>query len=333
MAFINGALDKEIRLSFAQRIRGTLPEPYIPLITEGKEKDTPDFKYSSEQTPYAKEGQEIMQLIRKKATDEEIQPLIAAIEEQAQSLGVEDPKVPSTDALVTAICYVGSKSLSHVLSCIERNKDRLLAIGSASTQARCQIITSVMEYWADQPGIAINIIDKLLNYTIISPLSVLEWALIESMAAGTILSKSHIFEMISATVGKVTNRMRQIVAARTQPGLYEPQLSVLDETLARERADMRALFKFIEDSIISVAAGSNDEMMERGDGSGDLPEDALIRQWGRRWLRVFRRKLAVEEAFITDALANATPVGTNAPAKTEDGDEDMKIADADVDDQ
>ncbi|KAJ5127539.1 hypothetical protein N7448_008318 [Penicillium atrosanguineum] len=329
LAFIYGALDKEIRLSFAQRIRGTLPEPYIPLITEGKEKDTPDFKYSSETTPYSKEGQEIMQLIRKKATDEEIQPFIAAIEEQAQSMGVEDPKVPSTDALMTAICYVGSKSLSHVLSCIERNKDRLLAIGSASTQARCQIITSVMEYWADQPGIAINIIDKLLNYTIISPLSVLEWALTESMAAGTILSKSHIFEMISATVGKVTNRMRQIVAARTQPGLYEPQLSVLDETLARERADMQALFKFIEDSIISVAAGSNDEMMERGDGSGDLPDDAIIRQWGRRWLRVFRRKSAVEEAFITDALVNATPIGTNAPAKTEDGDEDVKIADAD----
>jgi nuclear cap-binding protein subunit 1 len=48
MAFINGALDKEIRLSFAQRIKGTLPEPYLPLITESKEKDTPEFKYSSE---------------------------------------------------------------------------------------------------------------------------------------------------------------------------------------------------------------------------------------------------------------------------------------------
>jgi nuclear cap-binding protein subunit 1 len=46
MAFITGALDKEIRLSFAQRIRGTLPDPYQELISEGKEKDTPDFKYS-----------------------------------------------------------------------------------------------------------------------------------------------------------------------------------------------------------------------------------------------------------------------------------------------
>ncbi|KAJ5578863.1 hypothetical protein N7450_007730 [Penicillium hetheringtonii] len=264
MAFIHGALDKEIRLSFAQRIKGTLPEPYIPLITEGKEKDTPEFKYLSEMTPYSKEGQELGQLIRKKAGDEEIEPVITSIEEQAQNQGVEDVKIPSTDAFVTSICFVGSKSLSHVLSCIERNKDRLLAIGNDSPKARLQIITSVMEYWVDQPGIAINIIDKLLNYTILSPQSVLEWALTEHIAAGTILSKPHVFEMISATIGKVTNRMRQIVAARIQTNLYEPQLSVLDETLSRERAEMASLFKFLEDAIVSVAAGSNDELMERG---------------------------------------------------------------------
>lgn len=47
-AFIQGALDKEIRLSFAQRIKGTLPPPYQQLISEEKEKDTPDFKYNSD---------------------------------------------------------------------------------------------------------------------------------------------------------------------------------------------------------------------------------------------------------------------------------------------
>ena len=273
-----------------------------------------------------------MQLIRKKASDDELQPVLTAIEEQAQGLGVDEPKVPSTDALVTSICFVGSKSLSHVLSCIERNKDRLLAIGAASEKARLQIITSVMEYWRDQPGVAINIIDKLLNYTIISPMSVLEWVLTEHIAAGAILSKSHIYEMVFATVGKVTNRMRQIVAARAQKNLYEPQLSVLEETLLRERAEMQNLFKFIEDSLVSVASGSNDELMERGDGSGDLPEDAILRQWGRRWLRVFRRKALVEEAFISGALLNATPVGTQAPAEEETADSaadgDIAIADA-----
>lgn len=49
-AFMVGALEKEIRLSFAKRIRDTLPEPYHPLISESKEKDTPDFKYASDRT-------------------------------------------------------------------------------------------------------------------------------------------------------------------------------------------------------------------------------------------------------------------------------------------
>jgi len=47
-AFIEGSLDKEIRLSFALRIKGTLPPPYQQLISEEKEKDTPDFKYNDD---------------------------------------------------------------------------------------------------------------------------------------------------------------------------------------------------------------------------------------------------------------------------------------------
>lgn len=251
-----------------------------------------------------------MQLIRKKASDEEIQPVINSIEEQATSLGTTDPLLESTDAFVTSLCFVGSKSLSHVLSCIERSKDRLLAIGPKSTIARRQIITSVMEYWADQPGIAINIIDKLLNYTILTPLSVAEWVLLDNIEAGKILSKAFVYEMVAATVGKVTNRIRQIVLARTQPGLVEPQLSVLDETLTREKGDMQALFKLIGDTLVAVASGSNDQMLEN---DREEAEQEIIQQWGKRWLRVFRRKSAVEEAFISDAMTTAVPVGTTAP--------------------
>lgn len=45
--FLRGALDKEVRLSFAQRIQKTLPEPYQPLIGPEKEKDVPDFKFNN----------------------------------------------------------------------------------------------------------------------------------------------------------------------------------------------------------------------------------------------------------------------------------------------
>lgn len=53
-AFINGAIDKEIRLSFAQRIKNTLPDPYKELIGPEKEKDVPDFKFANDgkRSPY-----------------------------------------------------------------------------------------------------------------------------------------------------------------------------------------------------------------------------------------------------------------------------------------
>ena len=47
-AFIVGALDREVRLSFAQRIRKTVPEPYQRLLGRDKDKDVPDCKFDNE---------------------------------------------------------------------------------------------------------------------------------------------------------------------------------------------------------------------------------------------------------------------------------------------
>lgn len=44
-AFILGSLEKEIRLSFATRIKGTLPEAFKELIPEEREKEQPIFKF------------------------------------------------------------------------------------------------------------------------------------------------------------------------------------------------------------------------------------------------------------------------------------------------
>lgn len=323
-AFMVGALEKEIRLSFAQRIRGTLPEPYQPLVSKAKEQDTPDFKYNSDrmlpvsrsfhpletlisfcpETPYSPLALEILRLLRAKAPDHEIKPHLSAIESQALSLGLGEPLVPSTDAFVTSICFIGSKSLSHVLSCIERCKDRLLAIGSQSEPARRQIITSVMEYWREKPGVGVNVVDKLLNYTILTPLSVITWVLVDNIGKGQILTHAHVYEMVASTIHKVTNRVRQIVVARNQRGLPSEQVSILEETLAKERGDMGQLFAVVEDALVGVATGVVDEMAESADQDGS--GEALLRGWGGRWLRVFRRKMAVEEAWVGEMLLLGT---------------------------
>lgn len=291
--FLRGALDKEVRLSFAQRIQKTLPEPYLPLVGPEKEKDVPDFKFSNPDTPFSKEGQEIGALLRRKAPDEEFQAVIDSIQTQATELAL-DPVVASTDVFVTAVCWVGSKSLSHVLACIDRTKGRLLDAGSSSEAARAQIISAVMAYWHAHPGVAISIVEKLLNYSILTPFSVIDWALVASTPAngtngGESLAESYIFELVSNTVAKVTGRTRQL--------LVSPDAD--EETRTKEAKATRDLFHAMNDALVSWAGGSKDELMEEGDGSTD--REALIRRWGQRWLRVFKRMGAIEEAFALEA--------------------------------
>jgi nuclear cap-binding protein subunit 1 len=202
--------------------------------------------------------------------------------------------IPSTDAYVTCICDVGSKSISHVLSSIERCKERLLAIGPRSEAARIQIVQSVVDYWQQQPGNAVNIVDKLLNYTIVSPMCVVLWALApERLAAGHALADSYVYEMVGHTVSKVTNRVRQIAAARLQVHLPAEQIAMLQETLVKERAGMRQLFSVIDDATAGVAAGAVDALIAMTDDA----EIDQLKGWGDRWRRVFARKAAVEEAI------------------------------------
>jgi len=94
--------------------------------------------------------------------------------------------------------------------------------------------------------------------------------------------------------------VRQIVLARNAPGLPLEQRELLDGTLERERGEMRTLFGVVEDALVGVAEGSVDAMAESKDQ--DESGERMLRAWGGRWLRVFRRKMAVEEAWVGEML-------------------------------
>lgn len=290
------------------------------------------------ETPYSTEAKSILQHLKKKAAEEEIQTPIDAIhqgESERLASSEAEPSTPllaSTDAYMTSLCYIGSKSLSHVLSYIERHKDRLISLGHTNSQLRLQIISSVVDYWREtQAGVAVNIVDKLLNYTIILPSSVVEWGLVDQrrLDAGKVLCEGWFYEMVAGTMAKVTGRLRQIVAARNQRGLPQAHVDQLDDTLNREMNDMRTLFSTIKDALASVADGSNDMMMEAGIGEevgekqgGEMhgaEELPLLKLWGQKWLRVFQRKEAVEEKVVSEAMKMFPPAGeepTNgAPAE------------------
>ncbi|KAL2268670.1 hypothetical protein VTJ83DRAFT_3516 [Remersonia thermophila] len=327
-AFILGALDKEIRLSFAQRIKNTVPEPYRELISEEKEKDQPDFKFANDDTPFAAEGREIAALLKRKAPDEEINAVIQRIQSQAIDRDL-DALVASTDVFVTCVLHIGSKTLSHVLAAIERTKDRLADAGAASDAARTQIITATMTYWSAHPGVALKIIEKLLNYSILTPETVIQWALtgLSGRTQGEALAAAHVYEMVFNTVVKVTGRVRQL-ASRPPSTAGDTDDA---ETREREVSAMRALFSAIQGALEAWESGKDVDMAD-GDGNGDAETRETVKRWAERWLRVFRRRATVEEAFLVEAKKERARrkerEEEEARKKAEAGDGDAEVVDA-----
>lgn len=251
-----------------------------------------------------------MSLLRARASDSDIQAVFDEIEELETSNAASDPTLAATDAYVTTICSIGAKSLSHVLSIIERCKGRLTTIGQSSAASRYQIISSVVAYWHDvQIGSALNIVDKLLNYTILTPSSVVQWALdAQRLDGGRALSESWVYEMVERTINKVVGRVGQIVAARMHDDLPADQITMLDEALSEEVQRMRSLFAEIDDALAGIAEGAGEGMLEDADttAEGREGEDAksdleFAKGWGVRWRRVWQRKLAVQETVLREA--------------------------------
>lgn len=227
-----------------------------------------------------------------------MQRVLDSVHEQATNQGM-DPLLVSTDIYMTAILSIGSKSLSHVLSTIDRCKERLLKVGQENEQARRQVITSVVDFWKDQPGTAVNIVDKLLNYTIVTPMGVIQWALTDHIDRGRALASAQVYEMVATTMFKVTNRLEQLLQHRNDVKVPFEHRQQYDQVLPRERESMRELFTAIEDAVAGIATGAQDEMIERFDGGES--EQALIKLWGARWAKAWRRKAAVEEAQVGEA--------------------------------
>lgn len=318
-AFILDTLEKEIRLSFAQRIKGVLPEPYQALISPEKEKDTPDYKYNDPSTPFADKAIELRDKIRAKASDEEIMATLSAIEEEASQAGLPHPRTASTDAYITSILFIGSKSLSHALAIIERSRERLTSIANEDAECRKQIIKSVLDFWKYQVGTGVFLIDKMLNYGIVTPMSVVEWALVDNVDRGRLLTKNWCYELIIKTTSKLVARVKQVVAKIRDPQLTEEERTTLRAALDQEMGDMKALFAAVEDAVGSVASASEDGMIESSDALREEDEQVL-REWGAKWLRVFRRRAAVEESWVKDELARPLPEipVEPEPSKTEE---------------
>jgi nuclear cap-binding protein subunit 1 len=88
---------------------------------------------------------------------------------------------------------------------------------------------------------------------------------------------------------------------------------------------MRELFASMEDKLVAWASGTKDQMLD-GDADGmAFKELELVKQWGQRWLRVIRRRAAVEEAWLIEVEAAAATRGIDGHNGNGAGEEGMDM--------
>ncbi|KAG0747196.1 hypothetical protein G6F57_006109 [Rhizopus arrhizus] len=205
--FIREVLEKEIRLSYYERIKSMLPENFQTIIPVTA--PAPDFKFSDTSDPLNVKSKEIIDSLRTKKSVEEIRDLLAKYKDELASQGVNEGEQQSLvrELFIQCLLLVGSKSFSHVLNVVERYLEVLRFLNSAP-EGRLHTVQILASFWKNNTQFLGILLDKLLNYRVIDPTCVITWVFEEEQFKHA--GRAFVWEILKNTLGKVNSRVAQV---------------------------------------------------------------------------------------------------------------------------
>ncbi|CAD6888426.1 unnamed protein product [Tilletia controversa] len=190
-ALIRRILELELRLSYYDRIKDTLP----PEMQEGifpAEEPSPAFTYEPQSHPLHSHASEILRAIRAKATHAVVDTQLESLRRdivvasgsdvppmdidgaQSDKLAVSEPDAEHVqrDVFIQCLLLAGSRSFSHFLNVVERYHSVLRQL-SSNPNARLAMLGAASRFWARSPQWTLIVFDKLLQYRIVEPADVI----------------------------------------------------------------------------------------------------------------------------------------------------------------
>jgi nuclear cap-binding protein subunit 1 len=125
------------------------------------------------------------------------------------------------DVVIQVVLHLGSRSFSHFLNVVERYHGLLRQL-SSSPAMRLAILASTVRFWAKSAQWTLIVVDKWLQYRIVEPTDIVEFAFASpttyptvltgdtDSAAGRDWSSFMWWELIRLTVHKVHGRVNQV---------------------------------------------------------------------------------------------------------------------------
>lgn len=185
MAFARRIVELELRLSYFQRIKDTLPAEMQQRLLPPEE-PAPNFTYANAEHPFNERAMALIQSFRARATAEVI---LAEMESFKRDITPSQAFLPSDDSdkvkvrdeqeadlvirdiVIQAILNIGSRSFSHFLNVVERYHALLRQL-SSTPDLRLAILASTARFWAHSNQWITIVFDKLLQYRIVEPADV-----------------------------------------------------------------------------------------------------------------------------------------------------------------
>lgn len=241
--FVTRVIELEIRLSYYDRIKETVPTLFLDTGLMPAEAPGPTFEYEDSAHRDNLAALDVVHLLKRKEPVSRLLDYITKMQERLRNEGVPEPVEDVTrDVTIQSLLNVGSRSFSHFLNVLERYLDLLRTLTN-STGARASLLSTVSKFWRRNGQFELIVIDKLLEYRVIDPIDSLRHSFEarESSSWGEI----QFWDGLKLTIEKVTTRVK---VSRSKL-----------EKLRKDEEDQRDLQR---------AAGG--EIMEQANGTANL---------------------------------------------------------------
>ncbi|KAI8994905.1 armadillo-type protein [Pilobolus umbonatus] len=207
VCFVRETLEKVVRLSYYERIKSILPADFHVLLQPIA--PSPDFAYKDINNPLHDKAKIIVEAIRTKKSIEELKDMLSKYKEEQAAQGADEQQQQMLvrEMFVQCLLLVGSKSFSHILNVVERYLDVLRYVNT-TPDGRLHTVQTVASFWKNNTQFLGILLDKLLNYRVIDPTSVITWVFEPEQLKH--VGRSFVWEILINTLNKVVSRVVQV---------------------------------------------------------------------------------------------------------------------------
>ncbi|KAJ2508602.1 Nuclear cap-binding protein subunit 1 [Coemansia sp. RSA 2052] len=205
--FVSETLLKLIRLSYLDRVRAMLPESYAALIPAKAPAHNFKFTVQAMDERTREVSVAMGRCLKSKGTVDQALGILQEHYSKWEDLDDDARQSLAREMLVEHVLLLGSKTFSHMLNAIEKYMPALQKFGD-SPEAKLEIAKVTEDFWLRNPQFFAITIDKLVNYRVIDPATVVAM-LFDAGHVGS-WSKFHYWEILHNTVKKVNMRVVQL---------------------------------------------------------------------------------------------------------------------------